>query len=515
MVRTRLTTASGSHTGLVRHNNEDRVYCDPERGIFLVVDGMGGQNAGEQAAQIAEARIRRRMERMTGTAEERVREAITVANNEIYEMAQRRPEWAGMACVLTLALVEDGHATVGHVGDSRLYKIHAGAIKKVTRDHSPIGEREDSGELNEKEAMRHPRRNEVFRDVGSEPHSPEDPDFIETWRVPVEPDCALLLCSDGLSDQVPANEIRKIVERNAEDPSRAVEELIEAANLAGGKDNVSIVILQGEKFAPPARPAERRTGRILLSRPACFLYGALLALLAGQLWIKRFSPPPAIPTPQGPRTHTVGSGATYATITDALNHALPGDTVEVLGGEYRETVRLKEGVTVRSRAPREAILRAPATAGVPGFAVWSEGVRSGRIAGFRILADGQMPLAAGVAVVDSSVEVDDLEITGVHNGVEIRGASSPAVRASSIHDNTGAGIFVVAPAAPWLAHNMLAGNGRGIVAGAGSRPTLVGNYFGRNSLEAFSLPPEISQETVLKFNVVPRETQRRPTRGRR
>ncbi len=96
-----------------------------------------------------------------------------------------RPEWHGMACVLTVAVVEDGRAIVGHVGDTRLYKLRNGRIEKATRDHSPVGEREDAHELSEVEAMRHPRRNEVYRDVGSEPHDALDPDFIDLHEIAV------------------------------------------------------------------------------------------------------------------------------------------------------------------------------------------------------------------------------------------------------------------------------------------------------------------------------------------
>ena len=92
-----------------------------------------------------------------------------------------------MACVLTVAVLDNGSAVVGHVGDSRLYQIRRGEIRKITHDHSPVGEREDNHEISEAEAMRHPRRNEVFRDVGSEEHAPDDEDFIEVQRVPFEP----------------------------------------------------------------------------------------------------------------------------------------------------------------------------------------------------------------------------------------------------------------------------------------------------------------------------------------
>ena len=132
-VKTQLRCAGESHVGMVRQNNEDRVYCDPDRGIFLVVDGIGGQAAGEKAADIAIDRVRARLERQTGTAEERIREAITVANNEILQAAATNPEWQGMACVLTVAVVENGRAIIGHVGDSRLYQIRQ---RRNPQDHA-------------------------------------------------------------------------------------------------------------------------------------------------------------------------------------------------------------------------------------------------------------------------------------------------------------------------------------------------------------------------------------------
>src|ERR1700761_7125925 len=244
----RFSSAASSHQGFVRPNNEDRVYCDDERGFFLVVDGMGGHEAGEHAAEIAVERMRARLERQTGSAEQRLREAVALANNAIYEAAQQNPEWNGMACVLTAAVIEDGQVTAGHVGDSRLYKIKRGAIEKITHDHSPVGEREDSGELTEVEAMQHPRRNEVYRDVGSEEHTPDDEDFIEIVTFPFDPDIAFLLCSDGLSDALSSKQIQQIIEQNSGDRWTAVRALIAAANEVG-HDNVSAVLVEGDAFA--------------------------------------------------------------------------------------------------------------------------------------------------------------------------------------------------------------------------------------------------------------------------
>src|SRR3954452_23131559 len=246
---TALRAAAGTNAGLQRDVNQDRIHLDLARGVFLVVDGVGGHAAGGRAADIALTTVRSRLERETGSTVDRVREAIAIANNEIRRTAILRPEWNGMACVLTVVVVDDTRAVVGHVGDTRLYKLGADRIDKITRDHSPVGEREDSSELSELEAMHHPRRNEVYRDVGSDPHQPDDPDFIDACEIAFEPDAALLLCSDGLTDLVDSSSLHDIVRRFAGQPDQVVKELIEAANAAGGKDNISAVYVEGERFA--------------------------------------------------------------------------------------------------------------------------------------------------------------------------------------------------------------------------------------------------------------------------
>ena len=118
-VKAKLRFAAASDPGKRRKNNEDRYYIDPDRGIYAVIDGVGGQAAGETAAGVAVEVMRERLERQTGSAEERLREAITLANNEILRLSRTKPEWAGMACVLTVALVEEDIVTIGHVGDTR------------------------------------------------------------------------------------------------------------------------------------------------------------------------------------------------------------------------------------------------------------------------------------------------------------------------------------------------------------------------------------------------------------
>jgi len=506
MVKTAFRSAGLSHPGRVRRNNEDAFHVDAERGIFLVVDGIGGQAAGEKAAEIAVSRIRARLERQTGTVEQRIREAIAVANNEILEAAQSNPEWQGMACVLTLVVLENGSAVVGHVGDSRLYYIRRGAIRKITHDHSPVGEREDSGEFTEAEAMRHPRRNEVFRDVGSEQHAPDDADFIEIQRIPFEPDCALLLCSDGLSDLVTSAEIRRAIERNAGHPDAAARDLIEGANQAGGKDNVTVVVVEGEQFTAPVEtspppPSGSGFGYIVLAVLATLAVAGAGLYFTRDLWL----PKPVIIQP---RTITAGKGTAFATIAAALAEARPGDTVDVTPGEYNESIQLKSGVTLESRVPREAVLRLTAPAGP---AVLAQSIKDARLSGFRIAADAQAPLATGVLIIESSVNLDQVEIEGASVGIEVRGASRVSLVANAIHDCLGESLLISGPVDAWLAHNSFQRNKGGLVARDGARPALAGNVFEKNPIV---LPPGISMDTVREHNYIldARQPARAPAR---
>ena len=525
--RTKLRCAGGSHPGLVRSNNEDRYYCDPGRGILLIVDGIGGHAAGEKAADIAVNMVRSRLERETGTASERIREAITVANNEIFRLARANPDWHGMACVLTVAVVEGGSAVIGHVGDSRLYKLRSGRIQKVTHDHSPVGEREDSNDLSETDAMRHPRRNEVYRDVGTEEHTPDDAEFIELIRIPFEDDSALLLCSDGLSDQVTSSEILRAVTNHAGNPEAAIEELIDAANLAGGKDNVSVLIAEGPQFGESAVQtveAKKAAGSPFAGRVAMFIYGLIalpviyglfvgILLLAGfDVHVRWQNASQAEPPVSSARILVVGTtdGAQFSAIGDALLQARPGDTVEVLSGEYREQVRLRDGVNITSRVPHAAILRAPAAATGVGAAIIAENIKNVRVTGLRVSADEKLPLAIGALVTNSDVELDDCEIGGAQTGIEIRGSGHPVLRANSVHDSGGTGILISGDATPWLSHNDVIRNGRnarephpGILVSGAARPVLVGNVFAENGAQGIVIPQGMDSAPILKFNFFP------------
>jgi serine/threonine protein phosphatase PrpC len=536
----RVLAAALSDPGRERENNEDRVLCDPERGIYAVIDGVGGESGGEIAAQTALEILQARLSRRTTDAARLVREAIALANKQIWERAQANPALAGMACVLTVAVVDDGQATIGHVGDSRLYLLRAGEIRKITRDHSPIGSREDVGEISEAEAMSHPRRNEIFRDVGSAPHEPDEEGFIDVTRIAFAPDAALLLCSDGLSDLVTSGTILSTVEARAGDPRQAAAELIAAANAAGGKDNISVVLVEGERYAASVRAAAKasisttstgtarpdlrrsqhasRSGLSWLwaafaSRPACLLYGLVL----GAFGVAALGQSGLLPV--GSRATSgevvrvgVGDGGT-GTITEALANAKPGQMIEVGPGEYRETIQLRSGIDLVSRVPRGAVILPPAGSAVP--AVSAQGVDDVLFSGFRIGGDAQTPLQVGLRLADSSVEVQGIEISGAATaGVDVSGDDRSTVRASFLHDNPGGGVLIAGNAAPTLLNNLIFRNGRapgaarpGVEVRDTARPVLAENRFDGNSGGGVVLPsPERADEVFAwsSFGAAPR-----------
>jgi len=322
-VTARWRSAVATDPGLVRESNEDRCFTDDERGVFLVVDGIGGHAGGEIAAELAVDTIRLALLNSRGAPAWRVRSAIVEANNVIHKAADANSTWHGMSCVLTLALVEEHRVTVGHVGDSRLYLVWNGSIRKLTSDQSPVGEQEESGALSESQAMRHPRRNEVFVDVGSRPRQLQD-NFIQIRELEFKSDAALLFCSDGLSDLLTAAEILSIVESYDGHPEAVPQALIDAALVAGGRDNVSVVFVAGSDFlgsrsatmskarqrlsitrargAPVPDPAgPRRVRTPLLLAWLCLALGVMLGLVAGFV-LANFGPSINFPSPWKPPT---------------------------------------------------------------------------------------------------------------------------------------------------------------------------------------------------------------------
>ena len=540
---TTLRCAGCSDAGMRRQNNEDRIYLDVARGFFMVVDGVGGQAAGERAADIAMTVVRAGVDEPAGPAIERLRTSIVAANNEIFHQSQSDSELAGMGCVLTAVVIGDATATVGHVGDTRLYKFRQGTVVKVTHDHSPVGEQEERGELSETAAMRHPLRNQVYRALGAAEKTTEDDSFVEIQQVPFEEDSALLLCSDGLTDLVPLAEITDVVERHALDPAAVVERLIGAANSAGGKDNVSVVFVAGAGFNPGSAeesdttithrilPRERQPSEVVtaglppastrLRAPVIFGIGvALGAALAGAFLHGRPTsqvPPVAYQSPaRQPRTIAVGPGAdrASATIAGALGLASPGDTIVVAPGEYPEQITLSKPVTLTSLKPRDAVIIPQPGAIQNAAAVIIDVSGTARITGFSVRGAGD-DLPIGILVMNGSAEIGDVEVSGTRDAaIEVATSSATTVSGASLRVSRGTGFRIRPGSAPRLAHNsiVLVGTSQTVVTAVNvqgdARPTLIENVFVGFGRKAVVGSSGADLERLLEGNVF---TANRPT----
>jgi serine/threonine protein phosphatase PrpC len=245
-----------SDAGRRRRQNEDAFVCDPP--LFAIADGMGGAQAGELASRLAAASV--------GSSDagglagrDRVIALIEGANRDVYERAARDESVSGMGTTMTIAFVEDGVVWFGHVGDSRAYLVRAGALEQVTDDHSLVAELVRSGRLTEEEAESHPHRSVITRALGTEPD-------VEVDAIAVEPRPGdiFLLCSDGLTTMVDDDTILELVEGNRERLDDAVRALVDAANSAGGEDNITVVLFEvgagdGAEGEAPVAPAGRGT----------------------------------------------------------------------------------------------------------------------------------------------------------------------------------------------------------------------------------------------------------------
>jgi PPM family protein phosphatase len=239
--------ASVTDTGRRRRHNEDAYVCEPP--LFAVADGMGGAQAGELASNLAAAALRDEGSR--GGGEERVDELIQEANRRVYERQTQDSSASGMGTTMTVALVEDGHVAIGHVGDSRAYLIRDRRLDQLTEDHSLVAELVRSGKLSPEEAEAHPQRSVITRALGTDP----DVD-VDTFSVATRPGDLFLLCSDGLTSMVDDETILREVERNRSDLGAAAKALVRAANKGGGDDNITVVFFEigdGAKTGDTAR----------------------------------------------------------------------------------------------------------------------------------------------------------------------------------------------------------------------------------------------------------------------
>jgi PPM family protein phosphatase len=225
-----------SDTGRRRRRNEDAFVCAPP--LFAVADGMGGAQAGEVASGLAAAVLEEGAGEERG--EERVASLIQEANRRVFQRSNEDAATSGMGTTMTVALVDSAGGTIafGHVGDSRAYRVREGRLEQLTDDHSLVGELVRSGKLSPEEAETHPQRSVITRALGTEP----DVD-VDTFTVEARPDDLYLLCSDGLTDMISADEIHSVL-AESDDLDLAARALIEAANARGGEDNITVVLFQ-------------------------------------------------------------------------------------------------------------------------------------------------------------------------------------------------------------------------------------------------------------------------------
>jgi PPM family protein phosphatase len=231
-------TVRRTDTGRQRKGNEDSSFARPP--VFVVADGMGGAQAGEVASQIAVEAFEQGLP-STGTPEQRLAEIVQEANRRIHEVSRVEHERAGMGTTLTAAYLDDRHVAIAHVGDSRAYLFRNGSLKRLTRDHSLVGELVRQGKLTEEQAEEHPQRSIITRALGPEPDVE-----VDTWTYPASAGDVLLLCSDGLTSMIPEERIAEIL-ASAPPLAAAADQLIAAANAAGGRDNITVVLFRLEE----------------------------------------------------------------------------------------------------------------------------------------------------------------------------------------------------------------------------------------------------------------------------
>jgi protein phosphatase len=240
---------SVTDTGRARRNNEDAVALDEAGRIAVLADGMGGYNAGEVASQMASERVRTelgaRLRPLGETPSETelksaLLDAVESANRAVYDAAMSTAEYAGMGTTLVVAVYRGERLWLGHIGDSRAYRFRNGHLEQLTRDHSLLQEQIDAGLITAEQAAYSMHKNLVTRAVGV-----DELVELEIHDYPVEAGDVLLMCSDGLSDMLNDEQIAQLLRTNDSLPSAGAM-LVQAANAAGGRDNIAVVLVRAK-----------------------------------------------------------------------------------------------------------------------------------------------------------------------------------------------------------------------------------------------------------------------------
>ena len=239
--------AERTDTGRQRRANEDAYHARAP--LFAVADGMGGAQAGEVASATAVEALSGGLPDGAGTVEQRLARAVQDANERIHALSVADEDRAGMGTTLTAAYVGEAEVTIVHVGDSRCYRWRGGELERLTTDHSLVEELVRQGRLSPEEAEEHPQRSIITRALG--PEAVVQPDAL---TVPARAGDVFLLCSDGLTSMVPEAGVRTVL-ADAPTLRTAAANLVERANSAGGRDNITVVLFRLEDAGGPAEPA--------------------------------------------------------------------------------------------------------------------------------------------------------------------------------------------------------------------------------------------------------------------
>lgn len=232
-----------SDVGLVRKDNEDNYLVSPERGLFVVADGMGGHVGGQIASTLAIQAIDEFMELSllkTVMPGELLQQALLKANEQIYTRGQTK-EFYGMGTTVTAAFFDQNQVHIAHIGDSRAYLLRGETLTLLTQDHSLVNELFQNGSLTLEEAQNHPQRNILTRALGTN----EQPQ-VDIFSVPAQSGDLLVLCTDGLYNQVPEEDIIQVIRQAEADLKKGVRDLVDLALERGGHDNITVVMVQYE-----------------------------------------------------------------------------------------------------------------------------------------------------------------------------------------------------------------------------------------------------------------------------
>jgi PPM family protein phosphatase len=243
--------AYATDTGRQRSANEDSVFVRAP--LFVIADGMGGAQAGEVASKTSVESFDRPLP--DAPPERVLRETIEGANREIHRLARTDPNLTGMGTTTTAAILDAGkeEVAIGHVGDSRAYRLRRGKIERLTRDHSLVEEMRRKGQLTEAQAEDHPQRSIITRALGPEPEVE-----VDLQTVPAQAGDVFLICSDGLTTMLDDDHIERLLVR-ATSMAAAVRSLVDEANRAGGRDNISVIAFKVVDAAEPALDSEGAT----------------------------------------------------------------------------------------------------------------------------------------------------------------------------------------------------------------------------------------------------------------